>query len=177
MPPPTYSAEELDAAFRHYWQTGCINEDWNAWADLFTEDVEYVEHQLGNLSGREAVRAWIVPLMNRYAEICTVYQWHTVDAERGRVIFAMLNRRDHPAGKGFIDFPGLSIIDYAGDSLWKRQEDYWAMPAGTAAYEQYEKALWEHDPQHRNKRTRRDWGGGPDWTVGLRQHPAGHPRV
>ena len=172
-----FSHAELDAAFRHYWSTGCVAENWDAWTDLFTEDVEYVEHQLGNLRGREAVRAWILPLMEKYGEIYTPYCWHTVDVERGRVVFAMINRRDHPNGTDFIDFPGLSIIDYAGDSLWRRQEDYWAMPAGEAAFKTYERALWDFDPQHRQKRTRRNWGDGPDWTIGARQHPDGHPRV
>ena len=172
-----YTEAELDEAFRHYWQTGCVNEDWNAWADLFTPDVEYVEHQLGNLRGREAVRDWILPLMEQYGEIYTPYGWHTVDVERGRVVFAMTNRRDHPNGVDFIDFPGLSIIDYAGDGQWSRQEDYWAMPAGQKAYRTYEKALAELDPGHRARRTRRDWGGGPDWTIGLPQHPAGTPRI
>lgn len=172
-----YTHNELDDAFRHYWRTGCVTENWSAWADLFTPDVEYVEHQLGGMRGRETVRKWIVPLMEQYCEIYTPYCWHTVDAERGRVIFSMINRRDHPSGAGFIDFPGLSIIDYAGDGLWKRQEDYWAMPAGQKAFRDYEEALAKFDPEHRRKRTRRDWGGGPGWTIGLPQHPLGEPRL
>jgi hypothetical protein len=168
-----FSHDELDLAFQTYWSTGCVSENWNSWADLFTEDVEYIEHQMGDLRGRETVRNWIVTLMDQYCEIYTPYSWHTVDAARGRVVFAMINRRDHPNGVDFIDFPGLSIIDYAGDGLWKRQEDYWAMPAGQAAYTEYEKALNALDPTHRARRTRRAWGNGPSWTHGLPQHPKG----
>ena len=35
-----FELEEVESAFRHYWYTGMIREDWNAWADLFTEDVD-----------------------------------------------------------------------------------------------------------------------------------------
>ena len=67
---------EVEEAFRHYWQTGMIREDWNAWADLFTEDVVYDERVLGTMHGRETIRAWIVPLMEQYGEIYGVYDWH-----------------------------------------------------------------------------------------------------
>jgi hypothetical protein len=33
-------------------------------------------------------------------------------------------------------------------------------------YTEYEKALQKHDPDHRNKRTRRNWGNGPAFTRG-----------
>jgi len=160
-----FSHRELDEAFRHYWGTGAVGEDWSAWADLFTEDVEYVEHFLGRMRGREAVRAWILPLMREYPELYTAYQWHTVDEARGRVIFAMINRRDHPGGGPSIDFPGISVIDYAGAGLWKRQEDYWAAPAGRSAYQGYREALC-NDPEHPAKQTRKEWGDGPEWCQG-----------
>ena len=35
---PAFSRDELEQAFRTYWQTGAVGEDWDAWADLFTED-------------------------------------------------------------------------------------------------------------------------------------------
>jgi hypothetical protein len=161
-----YSADELEAAFRTYWQTGAVGEDWDAWADLFTEDVEYVEHQLGNRRGREAVREWIVPLMVQYPELYTAYEWHMVAPARGRVVFAMQNRRDHPNGVDLIDFSGLSIIDYAGDGRWCRQEDYWAVDAGQRAFVSYRKAVKALDPDHPGRATRRDWGSGPAWCQG-----------
>ena len=85
----TYSHQELDDAFRTYWRTGAVGEDWDAWADLFTEDCTYFEHYYGAMQGREVVRAWIKPVMARYGEIYTAYEWHTIDVERGRVIFYM----------------------------------------------------------------------------------------
>ena len=38
--------------------------------DLFTEDRLYVEHMYGTMRGREAVRAWIVPIMEEYEAAC-----------------------------------------------------------------------------------------------------------
>src|SRR5204863_301959 len=80
----------------------------------FTEDCVYVEHFYGTMRGRETVRAWIKPIMAKYGEIYTAYEWHVIDAAQGRVVFYMQNRRDHPGGQGTIDFPGISILEYAG---------------------------------------------------------------
>ncbi|TMA35561.1 MAG: nuclear transport factor 2 family protein, partial [Deltaproteobacteria bacterium] len=91
-----FSRDELEQAFRTYWRTGAVGEDWNAWADLFTEDCLYVEHMYGTMRGREAVRRWIVPIMEKYGEIYTGYEWHVVDPASGRIILYVQNRRDHP---------------------------------------------------------------------------------
>lgn len=162
-----FDLEEVEAAFRHYWYTGMIREDWNAWADLFTEDVVYDERILGTMRGRETVRQWIVPLMEQYGEIYGIYDWHHVDPS-GRVVFRMLNRRDHPSGEGRLDFPGITVLQYAGNNQWSAEEDYWAEKLGVQQYTEYTEALKRHDPDHRNKRTRRDWGDGPEWTKGKR---------
>jgi hypothetical protein len=33
----TFDRDELESAFRTYWRTGAVGEDWDAWANLFTE--------------------------------------------------------------------------------------------------------------------------------------------
>ena len=161
-----FSREELDRAFQLYWRTGAVGEDWDAWADLFTEDADYIEHFLGTMKGREAIRAWIKPIMEQYCELYTAYEWHTIDEAGGRVIVYMQNRRDHPSGSGTIDFPGVTILDYAGNNRWQREEDYWAVPRAHASVEQYAAACERFDPGHREKRTRKNWGTGPAWTQG-----------
>ena len=163
---PTCSRDELEAAFIHYWRCGAVGEDWDAWADCFTEDAEYVEHVLGNLQGREAIRAWIKPIMARFGELYTVYEWHVVDPPSGRVCVYMQNRRDHPSGSGAIDFPGITILRYGGGGLFAYEEDYWALPAAQQATTTYAAACAEHDPEHAKKQSRRDWGAGPEWTRG-----------
>jgi hypothetical protein len=161
-----FSRDELERAFQKYWRTGAVGEDWDSWADLFTEDADYVEHILGSMKGREAIRAWIKPIMAQYRELYTAYEWHTVDEADGRVIVYMQNRRDHPSGKGTIDFPGVTILEYAGDGRWKREEDFWAVPAAQQMTAEYAEACKQFDPSHKEKATRSNWGNGPAWTRG-----------
>ncbi len=156
----TFDIEEIETAFRRFWDIGMICEDWNAWADLFTEDVVYYERVLGTMHGRETVRSWIVPLMEKYGEIYGVYDWHEVDPS-GRVVFRMINRRDHPSGQGHMDFPGVTVLQYAGNDQWSMEEDYWAEKLGVQQFQEYEAALKKHDPDHRNKRTRKKRGQSP----------------
>jgi ketosteroid isomerase-like protein len=178
MAAQTWDTDELHRAFRHYWTTGIINEDWEAWVDLFTDDVLYVERVMETMHGKDAVRAWILPLMRQYREIYGIYEWHMVDPS-GRVVFAMLNRRDHPGGGAAWDFPGLSVLQYAGDLKWSMEEDYWPKALGIECFQAYEAALKAHDPHHRQRATRLDWGNGPDWTRGPASywdHPRAEPR-
>jgi hypothetical protein len=171
-----FERDEMEQAFRTYWRTGAVGEDWDAWAELFTEDCRYVEHFYGTMNGRETVRAWIKPIMEKYGEIYTAYEWHVLDPEAGRVVFCMQNRRDHPAGTGPIDFPGVSVLEYAGGGLWRLEEDYWAVKRREEAMREYEEACRRHAPDHPRKKTRLDWGRGPAWTRGGRSW-AERPRL
>lgn len=161
-----FSGDELERAFRDYWKTGAVNEDWDGFADHFTEDALYMEHVLGTMHGREEIRRWIKPIMEEYCELYTAYEWHIVDEARDRIIVYMQNRRDHPSGTGTIDFPGITIVGYAGGGLFDYEEDYWAVPAGRTAVREYAVACEKYDPDHKQKRTRSSWGNGPSWTQG-----------
>lgn len=167
---PRFARDEIEAAFVAYWRAGAVGEDWDAWVDRFTDDVRYVEHVLGNLRGREAVRAWIKPIMARFGELYTAYEWHMVDPETGRVCVYMQNRRDHPSGEGTIDFPGITILQYAGGGRFSSEEDFWAVPQAQRATEAYAAACTQHDPEHAKRRTRLHWGNGPAWTRGGRSY-------
>ena len=141
---------------------------------LFVPDVHYLDHFWGPLRGHDEVDPWIHAVMKGVPEIYGVYDWHTVDPS-GRVVFYMQNRRDHPSAEGYVDFPGISILHYAGNGLFRQQEDYWAQAIGTKAYTDYEKALKQFDPEHRKKATRLHWGDGPAWTIGPKSY-WDHPR-
>ena len=158
-----FEVDEVERAFRAFWRTGMLCEDWNAWANLFTEDVAYHERMLGSLHGREAVRGWILSLMDKHPSIYGVYEWHSVDPS-GRVVFYMQNRRDMPDGSA-IDFPGITILQYAGDGMWSSEEDFWAPKLAAAAYTAHANACKQH-PGHRDTKTRANWGSGPAWTIG-----------
>jgi ketosteroid isomerase-like protein len=155
---------EVEAAFQHYWRTGAVGEDWEVWADLFTDDALYVEHVLGTMHGREEIKRWIVAIMNEYSEMYTAYEWHIIEGDR--VVMYMQNRRDNPEPGGPpIDFPGISVLEYAGDGKWRLEEDYWSVPGANRAQKEYAKAVAQFDPDHAKKRTRLNWPtSGPSWT-------------
>jgi ketosteroid isomerase-like protein len=160
----THPLGEVEQAFRHYWQTGAVGEDWDAWSDLFTEDALYVEHVLGDMHGRAAIKAWIGPIMDKFSELYTAYEWHMVTGDR--VVVYMQNRRDHPdPDQPPIDFPGITILGYAGDGKWSYEEDYWAGPRAAEALREYRDASQAVDRDHASKRTRWHWPDDkPTWT-------------
>jgi hypothetical protein len=160
----SYPLGEVEEAFRTYWRTGAVGEDWNAWADLFTDDATYIEHVLGSMHGRDEIKAWIVKIMDEYSEMYTYYEWHMIQGDR--VVVYMQNRRDHPdPSQPPIDFPGITILTYAGDGKWSSEEDFWALPQANRASKAYAEAVTAHDPDHAKKRTRQNWpADAPAWT-------------
>jgi hypothetical protein len=124
---------EVEEAFRLHWTLGSVDENWAAWPDRLTPDVEYVEHVYGEMRGREAVRAWIVGLMEQRTDVHAVLDWYVISGRR--LILNMANRlyNPDPAGAPF-DFPGLTVLGYAGDGLFGYQEDYWSQRLAKAAY-------------------------------------------
>src|SRR5256714_6303785 len=143
-----FDREEVEAAFRNYWQRGAVGEDWDAWCDqCFTEDVDYVERVLGPKRGRETVRAWIKPIMEEYGELYTAYEWHMIDGDR--VVVYMQNRRDNPEpGAPPIDFPGMTVLQYAGDGKFSREEDFWSLPEGKRTTKQNNAACRKYAPAY-----------------------------
>ena len=167
----TFERDEVERAFQRYWELGAVGESWDEWVDeCFTDDVTYIEHILGNKNGREEVRAWIKPTMEEFGAIYTAYEWHMV-GDDGRVVVYMQNRRDNPEpGKPPIDFPGITVLQYAGDGKFSLEEDFWSLTEGTETAKQYFKACKQFDPDHATKRTRNDWGNGPAWTQGAKSY-------
>jgi hypothetical protein len=131
---------EVAAAFRLHWTLGSIDENWAAWPNRLTQDVEYIEHVYGEMRGREAVRTWIVGLMAERADVHAVLDWYVISGPR--LILSMTNRyyNPDPAGAPF-DFPGLSVLGYAGDGLFGYQEDYWSQRLAKVAYVGWSKAV------------------------------------
>jgi len=162
-----FDRKEIKQAFKQYWKLGAVGEDWNAWCDkCFTDDVTYIEHVLGSHKGREAVRSWINPTMEQYGEIYTAYEWHMI-GDDGRVVVYMQNRRDNPQpGAPPIDFPGMTVLQYAGDGRFSLEEDFWSLPEGVRTMKEYQAACQEFDRDYAKKRTRLNWGSGPAWTRG-----------
>ena len=58
---------EIETAFAEYQRRAAesgASGDWRPWADLFTEDAEYIEHLYGRMHGREAIYTWIQETMS-----------------------------------------------------------------------------------------------------------------
>ena len=121
-----WARQEIEEAFRAYWMVGAIEERWTEWPERLTEDVVYVEHIYGNMKGREAVRRWIVDVMQDNPHVHAVLDWFMI--EESRVVVNMQNRYYHPNPSAApIDFPGITILEYAGDGLFGYEEDYWCL--------------------------------------------------
>ncbi len=99
-----FSATELDEAFAEFQRTVAevaVSGDWDRYADMFTEDADFVEHALGTLRGREEIRAWAWRTMTAFpGSHMTGFPslWHVVDAPTGRVICEVDNPMRDPGG-------------------------------------------------------------------------------
>jgi hypothetical protein len=117
----TPSRAEVERAFEHYLQVGAYDRNWNAWADLFTEDALYIEPQYGTFHGREAIRKWILETM---AKVPDMYfppmKWRMIDGDM--VAFCIDNVLPNPAGGEAFAFPTVTILRYR-DGLWSYEED------------------------------------------------------
>jgi SnoaL-like domain len=107
-----WSRDELEEAWRRY-QDVVVEVgktwDWSSYADVFTEDATYVEHALGNVSGREAIREWIVSTMNMFPGSEMPFypvSWYSVDVDKGWIINKNVNTMRDP-----------------GDGKWSYEED------------------------------------------------------
>jgi len=126
---PACSLEELKGAFEVLCRVGndCAEtDDYNAFADMFTEDCVYIEHFYGTMHGREAVRNWIVPLMRDYPiNEMDHYtnDWVYYDEANGRVLFCPRTHMSDPGDGSEHSEVNWSLVEYAGNGLWCMEED------------------------------------------------------
>jgi SnoaL-like domain len=126
---PQFTRDELAAAFETFEQTvdrAARSRDWDAWVEHYTDDVLYIEHAAGTMHGRDEVRAWIRRTMGTFpGSYMTSFPslWHVIDEPTGRVICELDNPMRDPGDGTIISATNISIITYAGDGKWRRQED------------------------------------------------------
>jgi len=135
-----FSADELNEAFAGFQRTiaeVAVSGDWDRYADMFTEDADFVEHALGTMRGREEIRAWAWRTMTAFpGSHMTSFPslWHVVDAPTSRVICEVDNPMRDPGDQSLITATNITILTYAGDGLWSKEEDvYNPMEFGRAA--------------------------------------------
>jgi hypothetical protein len=162
-----FGRAEVEAAFQAFWFKGCVLEDWDAWLEMFTPDVVYCDHFWEPLSGHAEIDLWINAVMKGVPEIYTVLDWYTIDNDL--VTFHYQNRRDSPAfgtpgetGPAYWDFPGLSVLRYAGGGRFSSEEDFWDRGGARKTSVEYAAACdraGAHTPESRM--LRRNWPAGP----------------
>ena len=127
--PARFSRAELTDAFATFEQTvanAARTRDWDAWVSHYTPDVDYIEHAMGTMKGRAQVREWIYRTMTTFpGSHMTAFPslWSVIDEPTGRVIIELDNPMRDPGDGTIISATNISIITYAGDGLWSRQED------------------------------------------------------
>ena len=125
----TFSAGEITEAYaamhervREYAASG----RWEGFADHFTEDAEYVEHAFGTFRGRAEIRAWSVRTMTTFPGSAMTgfpLAWQVVDAPTSRLLCEVRNLMPDPGDGTLLEEPNLTIMTYAGDGLFSREED------------------------------------------------------
>jgi hypothetical protein len=129
MPEGPFSAEEITEAYAalHGRVQGYVDSgDWHGFADNFTEDAEYVEHAFGTFRGRDEIRAWSVQTMTAFpGGVMTGFPlaWQVVDVPTARLICEVRNLMPDPGDGTHLEEPNLTIVTYAGDGLFSREED------------------------------------------------------
>jgi limonene-1,2-epoxide hydrolase len=116
--------EEVAEAFAEFGRLGAEGRKWPAWADLFTDDARYIEHNLGTFHGRDEVKTWITSTMADYGAMTFEIEWSMIDGDR--VAFYIWNLLPDPSGGGAeYKFPNSTVLHYAGDGKWSYEEDYY----------------------------------------------------
>jgi len=159
---PELERAEVEAAFRHYFLTGIAGEDWIAWSQLFTDDATYFDHFYGTFTGPREIQMFLESTMSFAPHVYSALVWYNIDGDQ--IVYKLLNRADNPEPGGPpIEFPSLQIIHYAGDGKWSSEEDWWMLREMKAFNEKYAAASEKHDPNHKDKLSRLDWGTWVDW--------------
>ena len=124
-----WTREELESAFDTYQKAalkGAQEKDWRDWANLFTEDASYFEHQYGRFWGRENIYNWINKTMEPCPANCMTafpISWYSIDEDKGWIICEVMNRMED-LGDGIIyEEPNITILKYAGEGLFSYEED------------------------------------------------------
>jgi len=124
-----WTREELERAHDHYKQIAAqaaATGDWDAWAELFTEDAEYVEHHFGTFHGREEIREWISKTMAEWPNSAMKsfpHTWCVCDEERGWWVCRIENRFEDPGDGEIHQEHNITVLHYAGDDQWSYEED------------------------------------------------------
>jgi ketosteroid isomerase-like protein len=124
-----WSREELESAFANFQRVlgeAGVSGDWSKWAELYTEDASYFEHNFGSFEGRPAIRRWVEGVMRKPPNTeMTEFpvDWSIIDEERGWIVFRIWNRMRDPGDGSVHQEANFTLLKYAGDGRFSYQED------------------------------------------------------
>jgi ketosteroid isomerase-like protein len=116
-----WTRDEIEEQYRLFIAAGDA-QDWDAWADLHSEDGVWIEHHLGTFNGREEIRACIKKAMAGAPAMEFPVEWHAIEGNRV-VYYPWQVFPDPTGGDAVYRFGCVTILEYAGDGLWSYQED------------------------------------------------------
>jgi hypothetical protein len=125
----TFGADEITEAYAamHARVQGYATSGvWDDFADSFTPDATYVEHAFGTLRGREEIREWSVRTMTSFPGSAMTgfpLAWQIVDEPTSRLVCEVRNLMPDPGDGSVHEQSNLTIMTYAGDGLFSREED------------------------------------------------------
>ena len=119
-----FPRQEVEEAWAEFQRRGVQTQDWAGWADLFTDDALYEEHNLGVFHGRDEIKSFIVDTMKDYPEMTLWIEWSVIDGNH--IGFYIWNNLPDPTGTGQrFGFPNTTLLEYAGDGKFSFEGDYY----------------------------------------------------
>ena len=133
-----YPRAEVEAAYQAFVAAGDAG-DWDRWAELHTEDCEWVEHHYGTIVGRDAIRSTITALMAPVPMMQFPVEWHVIEGNRV-VFFPWQVFPDPKGGDADYRFACITVLEYAGNGQFSRQEDVYNPAEGNEVFKRWIKA-------------------------------------
>ena len=164
-----YTRDEIEAAWAEYQKRGVQEHDWPGWADMFTDDARYEEHNLGVFEGKPAITSFIVDIMKEYPAMTLWIEWSVIDGDR--IGFYIWNNLPDPTGTGKrYAFPNTTFLQYGGDGKFSFEADYYNPADAERVFKEWLADGGRRDtPQDRSLRGIDGWNPEPP-------QPA-HPRA
>ena len=130
-----FSRSEVEDAYHHFVAVGDSG-DWNAWADLHSQDGVWLEHAFGQIRGREAIRRTITRVMKPVPMMVFPVEWFMIEGNRV-VFYPWQVMPDPKGGDAVYRFGCITILEYAGDGEFSFQEDLYNPREGEAVIKRW----------------------------------------
>ena len=157
----SHSRDEVEEAFRHYYLTGPVAEDWTAWSQLFTDDATYSDHYWGTFHGPAEIERFLDVTMSEVPGVYTPMMWYCIDGDR--VVWKGMNWADNPTGGDKVGFETLQLLTYAGGGKFSSEEDWWVMFEMQRFGRYYAENCEKFNAEGDLALSREDWGDWVDW--------------